>query len=104
MDYLVSIPLILLLLGLIGLLFAASSAAQRDRQRTAARLGAIENKLDALIAHTGAVVTEPAYPEVEEFIRQHKMIHAVRAYRQETGADLLTAKNAVDAIAARLSR
>ncbi|AGL19892.1 hypothetical protein [Actinoplanes sp. N902-109] len=91
----------LLFLGLI-LLGSSATLSRREQARTAARLTSIETKLDAVVAHLGAVVPEPSYPEVEALIRAGRTVEAIRQYREETGADLLTAKNAVDAISARL--
>ncbi|MFI7599348.1 hypothetical protein [Actinoplanes sp. NPDC049681] len=102
MEFLVVTPLVLLILGLITAVWSASASADRDRRRTAARVADIEHKLDAVIAHLGVTVPEPRYPAVEELVRQGRPVHAVRAYRAETGADLLTAKQAVDAIKARV--
>ncbi|MGA5304720.1 hypothetical protein ACPCHT_32765 [Nucisporomicrobium flavum] len=102
MEILSVVVLGALLVGLILLAVGTAGIERRERQRITARLATIENKLDAVIAHLGAVVPEPAYPEVENLLRNDRLIDAVRAYRAETGADLLTAKQAVDAIAARL--
>nr|BFE69216.1 hypothetical protein GCM10020092_025170 [Actinoplanes digitatis] len=55
-----------------------------------------------MVAHLGITVQERELPEVLRLIREDKRIEAVRAYRNETGSSLLEAKNAVDAIAARL--
>ncbi|MEV4636713.1 hypothetical protein AB0J80_05095 [Actinoplanes sp. NPDC049548] len=102
MEILAYVPLILLVAGLTMATFATAATDKRERRRTAARLADIEHKLDAVIAHLGVTVPEPRHPAVEELVRQGRPIHAVRAYREETGADLLTAKQAVDAISARL--
>lgn len=102
MDVVTVIASGVLLLGLVLLAFATSGLERRERQRVTARLALIETKLDAVIAHLGAVVPEPSYPEVEDLLRDGRLIEAVRAYRSATGADLLTAKHAVDQIAARL--
>ncbi|MEV4702206.1 hypothetical protein [Actinoplanes sp. NPDC049316] len=102
MDIVTVVVLGALLLGLILLAAGTAGIERRERQRIAARLATIENKLDAVVAHLGAAVPEPSYPEVEGLLRDGRLIEAVRAYRADTGADLLTAKQAVDAIAARL--
>jgi ribosomal protein L7/L12 len=49
--------------------------------------------------HLGIVDVEPSYPEVMELVRQGKLIHAVKAYRDQTGAGLADAKRAVDRMA-----
>ncbi|OJF13444.1 hypothetical protein EDD30_5921 [Couchioplanes caeruleus] len=99
-----SVSVVVLLLGLVALALSASGTIRREQHRTAVRLAAVERKLDAMLAHVGAVVPEATYPAVEELVRRQRVVEAVRAYREETGADLLTAKQAVDAIAARLGR
>jgi ribosomal protein L7/L12 len=42
-----------------------------------------------------------ADPEVLQHIRSGNLIHAIKRYRELTGADLATAKQAVESIAAR---
>ncbi|MBB4760923.1 hypothetical protein ACFQFC_32730 [Amorphoplanes digitatis] len=102
MEIFVTTALALLLVGLVMLGMASASNSRREQLRTASRLSAIESKLDAVVAHLGITVQERELPEVLRLIREDKRIEAVRAYRNETGSSLLEAKNAVDAIAARL--
>jgi ribosomal protein L7/L12 len=104
MEIFVTAVLILLLVGLIMLGLASSANARREQLRAAGRLAAIERKLDAVVAHLGIAVPEREMPEVLRLIRDGSRIEAIRAYRNETGASLLDAKNAVDAMAARLGR
>jgi len=88
----------LLLAGL-----SARSEARAARARTAAQLASLEAKVDAIAAQLGVVWPEPQYPEVERLLAAGKEIAAIKAYREATGADLLTAKIAVDALAGRRS-
>ncbi|MEU4220157.1 hypothetical protein [Actinoplanes sp. NPDC026623] len=104
MEILATVALVLLLAGLIMLGLASSANSRREQLRTASRLTAIEYKLDAVVAHLGVAVREREMPEVGRLLREGKRIEAIRAYRNETGASLLEAKNAVDAIATRLGR
>ncbi|MEV6595729.1 hypothetical protein AB0M36_02575, partial [Actinoplanes sp. NPDC051346] len=104
MEILVAVAVAMLLLGLAALALSALARKRREQQRAAARLTGVERKLDATLAPTGEVAPEPSHPAVEELVRQQRFVEAVRLFREETGADLLTAKNAVDAIAARLER
>ena len=104
MEILMTVALVVLLVGLILLGLASSANSRREQQRTAARLTAIEQKLDAVVAHFGLTVKERELPEVMRLIAANQRIAAVKAYRDETGASLLEAKNAVDAIAARHGR
>ncbi|MEU7904389.1 hypothetical protein [Actinoplanes sp. NPDC049118] len=101
MEIFVTAALVLLLVGLILLGLASSANSRREQLRAAARLNAIENKLDAVVAHLGITIREREMPEVLRLIREGRRIEAVRAYRSETGSSLLDAKNAVDAMAAR---
>jgi ribosomal protein L7/L12 len=93
--------LVVLVVGVLLLTAGGMPGAARERVRTARRLAAIERTLDAVAAHLGVTVTEPELPEVMLLLEEGKQIAAVKAYREATGADLLTAKNAVDELARR---
>ncbi|WP_222194623.1 hypothetical protein [Modestobacter italicus] len=88
-------------LGLLVLARAEVVAARR-RGRTAAQLAALERKVDAIAEHLGVVVPDPHHPEVVLLLDQGQQVAAIKQYREETGADLLTAKNAVEEMARRL--
>jgi ribosomal protein L7/L12 len=66
--------------------------------RYAARLAAIERKLDLIMAHLGIEEPEPTLPPraVQELVAGRK-IAAIKAYREATGAGLREAKDAVEA-------
>ncbi|MFC1441392.1 hypothetical protein ABUW04_24330 [Streptacidiphilus sp. N1-10] len=94
-----------------------------DIRTTDQRLADIEAKLDSIIAHLGigaaaaqATPTGPAapvdaapvaydatdprgMPEVMAFLRQDKLIQAIKAYRELTHVGLLEAKQAVEQVA-----
>jgi ribosomal protein L7/L12 len=93
--------LAVLVVGVLLLTAGGMPGAARERVRTARRLAAIERTLDAVAAHLGVTVTEPELPQVMLLLEEGKQIAAVKAYREATGADLLTAKNAVDELARR---
>jgi ribosomal protein L7/L12 len=99
------LPVVLLALGALLLLGSTSarSAAAAERTRLATRLAAVERTVQAIADHLGVVVPEERHPEVERLLGQGKEIAAVKAYREATGADLLTAKRAVDELARRRS-
>ena len=102
MDAGTQVVLLVLLIGVSMVLVSSlTSAAQKRQSRTEARLATLERKVDAIVDHLGVVVPEPRYPEVERLVAADQQVAAVRRYRQDTGADLVTAKNAVDEIARR---
>jgi len=104
MEYLAVAAYALLLAGLVLLLMSSSSRSRREQRIAAARLAAIETKLDAVIAHLGVEIRRPTHPDVEELVRQGKKIQAIKLYREQTGADLLTAKLAVEAYEGAVKR
>ena len=101
MDSWALVGCLVLVVGLVLLGLSARSAAARERSRAAARLAALERKVDAIAEHLGVALPEPQHPEVVDLLRRGEQVEAIRAYREATGADLLTAKNAVDEIARR---
>ena len=102
MDTGTQIVLLVLLIGVFVVLVGTlTGAAQKRQSRTEARLAALERKVDALVDHLGVVVPQPTYPEVQRLAAAGQQVAAIKRYREETGADLVTAKNAVDEIARR---
>ena len=101
MEILASVALVVLLVGLIMLGLAGSSNARREQQRAAARLTVIDRKLDAIVAHLGITVEDREPPGVLQLVLAGRKIEAIKAYREATGASLLDAKNAVEAITAQ---
>jgi ribosomal protein L7/L12 len=79
-----------------------------DKVTIEQRLAAIEDKLDAVLGRLGMVAETDVFgpreaepmPEVAELVRQGKLIHAIKIYRQATGASLREAKEEIDRIAA----
>ncbi|MFE6687924.1 hypothetical protein ACFVFQ_15770 [Streptomyces sp. NPDC057743] len=61
------------------------------------RMARLEKKVDLLMAHLE--VAEPAEPwqaEVDALLAEGKTIHAIKVYREGTGAGLVEAKEAVE--------
>ncbi|WP_091295738.1 hypothetical protein [Micromonospora halophytica] len=94
MEYALAVLLVLALT-----LLAAQSTGPGRRDATALRLAEIERRLDLVMRHLGVVDEGPALPGVREHLLRGEKIKAIRAYRAATGADLRTAKEAVEAMA-----
>lgn len=92
--------IVVIALATVGLiLFATASRSQRTG-REAARLAAVERKLDTVMNHLG--IEEPvdaADPEVLSHLMNGKKIQAIKVYRERTGAGLAEAKDAVERLA-----
>lgn len=88
---------VVVLLPFILVLLVVGSGRRAAADHQARRLAAIERKLDLVIAHLGLREDEPDAVMLE--LLAGRKVHAVKAYREATGASLLEAKNAVDAIA-----
>lgn len=92
-------------------------------KREADRLTRLEEKLDRLLAELNVPLTtaplrpliksslmSPLQPntddlansEVGDFLRRRQKINAIKVYKEQTGVDLRTAKEAVDALEAEM--
>jgi len=89
---------ILLVIATIGAIAGAAGAWLQDRRGSRAELAAIQRKLDLVMDHLG--IAPPEQDEVLRHLAHGRTVEAVRAYREQTGASLLEAKQAVDRIAA----
>ncbi|WP_073925746.1 ribosomal protein L7/L12 [Streptomyces sp. CB03911] len=91
---------VLILVVALGLLVSGMESRLRRMDR---RLTAMDRRLDLIIDHLGARPGddshEPAFPQVAALLRDGKKIHAIKAYREITGADLREAKEAVERMA-----
>ncbi|WP_207922858.1 hypothetical protein [Micromonospora sp. KC606] len=96
MELVLTIALALLSIGLITQVAAASS-----RRGDNLRLAEIERKLQLVMDRLGVVDDRPAPPGVREHLTRGEKIKAIKAYREATGADLRTAKEAVEALMER---
>ncbi|GAA3385033.1 ribosomal protein L7/L12 [Cryptosporangium minutisporangium] len=95
MDYVLLVALVIAVIGL-GLLTASLAGRDRREHRTARQLASVERKLDVIIAHLGIDLPREAYPEVLALLRKGEKIAAIKAYREQTGAGLKEAKDAVE--------
>ncbi|KOV59175.1 ribosomal protein L7/L12 [Streptomyces sp. MMG1121] len=89
MDIVGSLALTLAVIG--GILSAEGRLVRTDR-----RLARVERKLDLLMKHLDLREEHPRMDEVAALVREGKKIHAIKVYRESTGAGLREAKEAVD--------
>ncbi|MEH0971219.1 hypothetical protein V6U77_08825 [Micromonospora sp. CPCC 205546] len=90
------IALTVLLAAVVALL-VAQLPGRAEQARTAYRLAEIERRLRLVTEHLGVVDTSPVPPEVRQHLARGDKIKAIAAYRKATGADLRSAKEAVEA-------
>jgi ribosomal protein L7/L12 len=101
----VDYALVGIVLAAVIVLVTADLAARRESERRQLRrLAHVERKVDALVEELGVEVPEPHVERVVALLDQGKTIQAIRAYREETGAGLREAKEAVDRIGGRRRR
>ena len=93
------LTLVLIAVLAVGLAMVLGGARLRAQTRTDLRLAAIERKLDAIMAHLEITEAPVDQPDVLEHLRAGRKIHAVKAYRDSTGASLAEAKAAVERLA-----
>ncbi|MGQ5577072.1 hypothetical protein [Streptomyces sp. ECR3.8] len=80
----------------VVVLGVASIQAQLTRSdRRGAR---VERKLDAVMRHLGLEEEVPRKDEILALVRDGKQVQAIKLYREATGAGLVEAKQAVDAM------
>ncbi|MEU8328696.1 hypothetical protein [Micromonospora sp. NPDC048839] len=91
---------VFVVIAVIGSVGVALGAMSQDKRRSATQLTAVQRKLDLIMDHLG--IAEPVNPDVVRHLEGGRTIHAVRAYRNQTGASLIEAKQAVDRIASTL--
>jgi ribosomal protein L7/L12 len=90
---------ILLVVAAAGAVLASAATWIQERRSVAAQLSSIQRKLDLVMNHLDIADAAPELPEVVRHLENGQPVAAVRAYRQQTGASLLAAKQAVDRIA-----
>jgi ribosomal protein L7/L12 len=61
-----------------------------------ARLRAIERKLDIIMNSLGLAAEQADMEPMRDLVRQGRKIEAIKLYREQTGAGLAEAKEAVD--------
>lgn len=69
---------------------------QSHVSRVERRAARIERKLDVVMGHLGLQEEIPGLDDVRALVREGKQVQAVKLYRENTGADLVEAKQAVD--------
>ncbi|MEV5417452.1 hypothetical protein ACWDN6_05535 [Streptomyces albogriseolus] len=71
---------------------------QTQLTRSERRVARVERKLDAVMRHLSLEEEVPRRDEILALVRDGKQVQAVKLYREATGAGLLEAKQAVDAM------
>lgn len=86
----------MLLLGIVLLVVVVGLGSSATERRLTRRLDRMERKLDAVVAQLGVTVEEPGLADVIALLREGKKIQAIKAYRENTGAGLKEARDAVE--------
>ncbi|MEK2475568.1 hypothetical protein [Streptomyces noursei] len=74
-----------------------ASATDRRTKPLERRMARLEQKVDLLMAHLGVEeVEDPRMAEVDALLAKGKTVHAIKVYREVTGAGLAEAKEAVE--------
>ncbi|ANP49152.1 ribosomal protein L7/L12 [Streptomyces griseochromogenes] len=81
-----------LALAVLGLTLSTVSRFARAEQR----LKRVERKLDLVMKHLDLQEEIPRMDEVNALVREGKKIQAIKVYREDTGAGLKEAKEAID--------
>ncbi|MCX5146355.1 MULTISPECIES: hypothetical protein [unclassified Streptomyces] len=88
-----------LLLALIATAAWITSTVTLRMKALERRSERLERRLGLVLDHLGVAEPEPAgLDEVRALVRDGRTIEAIRVYRRVTGADLLEAKQAVEAL------
>ena len=82
---------LIILLVLFGIGSIENRISRQDK-----RVARVEHKLDLILDHLGLSEPEPWADEVGSLLREGRMIEAIKAYREATGAGRREAKEAVD--------
>ncbi|MCM3297308.1 hypothetical protein [Streptomyces pseudogriseolus] len=86
----------ILFLTCVVVLGAAS--IQTALSRSERRVARVERKLDQVMRHLGLEEEVPRRDEILALVRDGKQVQAIKLYREATGAGLVEAKQAVDAM------
>ncbi|WP_329444285.1 hypothetical protein OG906_18760 [Streptomyces sp. NBC_01426] len=91
-----------LLLALIAAAAWITSTVTLRMKALERRADGLERRLGLVLDHFGIEEPEPAgLDEVRALVREGRRVEAIRVYRRITGADLLTAKQAVESLTDR---
>ncbi|MFZ4152271.1 hypothetical protein [Streptomyces pseudogriseolus] len=74
------------------------ASIQTALSRSERRVARVERKLDQVMRHLGLEEEVPRRDEILALVRDGKQVQAIRLYREATGAGLVEAKQAVDAM------
>ncbi|CAL9299027.1 hypothetical protein [Streptomyces sp. SudanB66_2053] len=74
------------------------ASIQTALSRSERRVARVERKLDQVMRHLGLEEEVPRRDEVLALVRDGKQVQAIKLYREATGAGLIEAKQAVDAM------
>ncbi|WP_371102929.1 hypothetical protein [Streptomyces sp. PU_AKi4] len=72
------------------------ASIQSHLSRVDRRAARVERKLDAVMRHLDLHEEIQGRDEILDLVRQGKKVQAIKRYRENTGADLVEAKQAVD--------
>jgi ribosomal protein L7/L12 len=90
---------IVAVISVSGLVISVLSNIYQARDRRLEwRISGIERTLDRLMRHLGVEEPADSLDEVRRLARSGQAIPAIKAYREQTGAGLRAAKDAVDAM------
>ncbi|MEU0806089.1 ribosomal protein L7/L12 [Streptomyces sp. NPDC005970] len=87
---LTAVALVVMVIAVLG------SAVERKIDKLNRRTAQLTRKVDLILDHLGIQEPQPELAPVRALLAEGKKIHAVKAYRELTGADLKEAKEAVD--------
>ncbi|MFI9642342.1 hypothetical protein ACIG87_20130 [Micromonospora sp. NPDC051925] len=90
---------LLLLAGALVLALLLQFPRRNRPDGVSLKLAEIERRQRLIMDHLGIVDRGPALPGVRDHLARGDKIKAIKAYREATGVDLRTAKEAVEAIA-----
>ncbi|MFC8843582.1 hypothetical protein ACFT8Q_26270 [Streptomyces griseoincarnatus] len=74
------------------------ASIQHQLTRSDRRVARVERKIDAVMRHLDLEEEVPRKDEILTLARDGKQVQAIRLYREATGAGLVEAKQAVDAM------
>ncbi|MGA5282257.1 ribosomal protein L7/L12 [Streptomyces griseoincarnatus] len=74
------------------------ASIQHQLTRSDRRVARVERKIDAVMRHLDLEEEVPRKDEILTLARDGKQVQAIKLYREATGAGLVEAKQAVDAM------
>ncbi|MFI1334942.1 ribosomal protein L7/L12 [Streptomyces sp. NPDC020845] len=87
---LTAVALVVMVIAVLG------SAIERKIDKLNRRTAQLTRKLDLILDHLGIEEPQPELAPVRALLVEGKKLHAIKAYREITGADLKEAKEAVE--------